>query len=453
MQPTREFNFDGLIGPTHNFAGLSYGNIASTKHHNQSSSPKQAALQGLGKMKTLAELGIGQAILPPLFRPRFDFLRQLGFSGSPAQLLDAAWKQNPALLATCYSASNMWTANAATVSPSNDSADNRLHLTVANLSSTLHRSIEHPSTWRNLDAIFSAPEHFAVHPALPSQSGFSDEGAANHTRLGPIGFQDNHAGLQIFVYGADRLDRVSVSPTQFPARQTRLASESVARKHQLQPSRTFFWQQNPQAIDAGVFHNDVISVGHQNVLLCHEMSFVDQPKKLSQLRIAFESAFDQPLHVVEFSADEFPLRDAVASYLFNSQIVSRPDGGMTLICPIECQENSSTHKCILRLVDAPNPIDQVKFLDLRQSMNNGGGPACLRLRVAMTDSELAKIHQGVIFTDSLYEQLTQWVQAHYRDELHPDDLRDPGLVDEVKEAFTDLSTILKLPAEVLLDLS
>lgn len=451
MQPTREFNFDGLIGPTHNYAGLSYGNIASTKHHNQTSSPKQAALQGLAKMKTLAELGIGQAILPPLLRPRFDFLRQLGFSGSPAQLLDAAWKQNPAFLATCYSASNMWTANAATVSPSDDSADGRLHLTVANLSSTLHRSIEHPSTWRNLKAIFPDPELFAVHPALPSQAGFSDEGAANHTRLGPIGFQDSHAGLQVFVYGVDQLDRSSTSPAKFPARQTRLASESVARRHQLSAERTFFWQQNPKSIDAGVFHNDVISVGHQNVLLCHEMSFVDQAAKLNELRVAFESEFDQPLHVVEFSANELSLPDAVASYLFNSQIVSRPDGGMTLVCPIECKENSSAHHCVLRLIDEANPIDQVEFLDLRQSMNNGGGPACLRLRVAMTDSELAKIHQGVLFTGQLCNQLNQWVQTHYRDELHPDDLRDPDLADEVKNAFADLSTILKLPAEVLFD--
>lgn len=452
MQPSREFNFDGLIGPTHNYAGLSYGNVASAKHQNQTSSPRQAALQGLGKMKTLADLGIGQAILPPLYRPRFEFLRQLGFSGSTKQLIDAAWKTNPALLATCYSASNMWTANAATISPSNDSFDGRLHLTVANLSSTLHRSIEHSSTQRNLNAIFSNTQHFAVHPALPSQAGLSDEGAANHTRLGPTGFHEDQAGLQIFVYGVDRLCRSAISPTKFPARQTRLASESVARLHGLKANRTFFWQQNPVAIDAGVFHNDVISIGHQNVLLCHQFSFVDQVKNLNRLKIEFEKQYDQPLFVVEFSSKEISLPDAVTSYLFNSQLVTRPDGGMTLVCPLECQQNTSAHHCTLRLLDDENPVDQVEFLDLRQSMNNGGGPACLRLRVAMTETEQARIHQGVLFTNELHTQLADWIQTHYRDELHPDDLRDSALLEEVSEAFVELSKILQLPTDALCDL-
>ena len=87
MHAIREFNFDGLIGPTHNYAGLSYGNIASAKHRQKSSSPRQAALQGLAKMKALADQGIGQAILPPLRRPRFEFLRELGYHGSNEQLI------------------------------------------------------------------------------------------------------------------------------------------------------------------------------------------------------------------------------------------------------------------------------------------------------------------------------------------------------------------------------
>jgi succinylarginine dihydrolase len=446
---TSEFNFDGLIGPTHNYAGLSYGNVASAKHQNQTSSPRQAALQGLAKMKRLAEIGVGQAILPPLCRPRLSFLRQLGLFGSPAQLVDAASKIDPALLATCYSASNMWTANAATVSPSDDSVDGRLHLTVANLSSTLHRSIEHPSTWGNLNAIFAAPEHFAVHPALPSQLGLNDEGAANHTRLHP---QDSQGGgIQLFVFGVDSLNRSSASPKRFPARQTRLASESVARLHQLDSARTFFWQQNPQAIDAGVFHNDVISVGHQNVLLCHEMSFVDQVEKLQQIKLAFEQLYDQPLFIVEFSSNEISLKDAVASYLFNSQLVTRPDGGITVICPLECESIPAAKNCVQRLIEDTNPVDKVEFLDLRQSMNNGGGPACLRLRVSMTAEEQANIHQGILFTPALYDRLTQWVQTHYRNKLHPDDLRDPVLIDEVQNAFDDLSKILQLPNEVLCD--
>ena len=451
MQPIREINFDGLIGPTHNYAGLSYGNMASAKHKQNASSPQQAALQGLAKMKTLSDLGIGQAILPPLRRPRFEFLRTLGFSGSNEQLLEQSHAVDPALLATCFSASSMWTANAATVSPSNDCSDGRLHLTPANLSSTLHRSIEHPSTRRLLKSIFSDEQHFAVHPALPSQGGLRDEGAANHTRLCPPNFQSSAAGLEIFVYGVDTLDQESTAPQTFPARQTKLASESIARLHQLDPEATFLLQQNPDAIDAGVFHNDVISVGNQNVLLCHEFSFVDQTEQLKKIRDRFQDNFQQPLHVVEFSGAELPLSCAVESYFFNSQLVTRPDGGMTMVAPLESKNIRSAQQCIDRLIQEDNPVDQIQFVDLRQSMNNGGGPACLRLRVAMSEAEIAAMHQGVLFTDRLYEQLMDWVSQHYRKKLSATDLRDPSLPGEVERALVELAKILNLPEEVLLD--
>ena len=451
MQPIREFNFDGLIGPTPNYAGLSYGNMASAQHRLQVSSPRQAALQGLAKMKTVADLGIGQAILPPLRRPRFEFLRELGFRGSDEQLLQQSHTADPALLATCFSASSMWTANAATVSPSNDCDDGRLHLTTANLSSTLHRSIEYPSTGRLLKFIFGDQQHFAVHPALPSQAGLRDEGAANHTRLCPLGFQNQTAGLEVFVFGADPMDRESTAPKKFPARQTKLASESIARSHQLKDKTTFFLQQNSVAIDAGVFHNDVISVGNQNVLLCHEFSFVDQAAQLQRIRDQFQSSFQQSLHVVEFSDAELSLSDAVSSYLFNSQLITRPDGGMTLLSPTECQQTRSAQHCIDRLLAEDNPVDQVQFVDLRQSMNNGGGPACLRLRVAMSEAEVAAVHQGILFSDRLHEQLAGWVNQHYRDRLSTADLCDVGLIGEVDRALIELAKILDLPKEFLLD--
>ena len=451
MQPIREINFDGLIGPTHNYAGLSYGNMASAKHKRKASSPRQAALQGLAKMKTLADLGIGQAVLPPLRRPRFEFLRKLGFRGSNEELLKQSHAVDPALLATCYSASNMWTANAATISPSNDCQDGRIHLTPANLSSTLHRSIEHPSTSRLLKSIFSDEQHFAVHPALPSQAGLKDEGAANHTRLCPPDFQNSADGLEIFVYGANPLDQKSTAPQTFPARQTKLASESIARLHQLNPDDTFFLQQNPDAIDAGVFHNDVISVGNQNVLLCHEFAFVDQTNQLQRIRDRFQNNFQQPLHLIEFSSAELPLSCAVESYFFNSQLVTRPDGGMTMVAPLESKDIRSAQQSIDRLIEENNPVDQVQFVDLRQSMNNGGGPACLRLRVAMSEAEIAAMHQGVLFSDRLYEQLVNWVEKHYRKRLSDKDLLDPNLPEEVVRALVELAKILDLPEEVLLD--
>ena len=451
MQPIREINFDGLIGPTHNYAGLSYGNMASAKHRSKASSPQLAALQGLAKMKAMSDLGIGQAILPPLRRPRFEFLRELGFQGTNQQLIEQSHAVDPALLATCYSASNMWTANAATISPSNDCHDGRLHLTPANLSSTLHRSIEHPSISRLLDFIFRNQQYFAVHPALPSQAGLRDEGAANHTRLCPPNFYDSTAGLELFVYGADPLDQNATAPKKFPARQTKLASESIARLHQLTPGNTLFLQQNPVAIDAGVFHNDVISVGNQNVLLCHEYSFVDQANQLERIRDRFQSLFQQHLHVIEFSDAELPLSCAVESYFFNSQLVTRPDGGMTMVAPLESENIRSAKQSIDRLISEENPVDQVQFFDLRQSMNNGGGPACLRLRVAMSEPEIAAMHQGVLFTDQLHGKLVDWVERHYRKQLSDADLLDPSLPGEVERALMELAKILDLPEEVLLD--
>ena len=302
-----------------------------------------------------------------------------------------------------------------------------------------------------LQSIFSDSQHFAVHPALPSQAGLRDEGAANHTRLCPINFEDPNAGLEIFVYGTNPLDQESAAPETFPARQTKLASESIARSHQLDPDNTFFLQQNPYAIDAGVFHNDVISVGNQNVLLCHEFSFVDQANQLQRIQDRFQNNFQQPLHVIEFSGAELPLFCAVESYFFNSQLVTRPDGGMTFNAPLECKNIRSAQQSTDRLIAENNPIDQIQFVDLRQSMNNGGGPACLRLRVAISEAEISAMHQGVLFTDRLHGQLVDWVGQHYRNELSAADLLDPSLIKQVDQALRELAKILDLPEEVLLD--
>lgn len=438
----REFNFDGLIGPTHNYAGLSYGNVASASHQNQTSHPRSAALQGLAKMKCLAAMGIPQAILPPQLRPDLSLLRQLGFTGkSSSELIAAAYQFSPQLVAQCYSAANMWTANAATVSPSSDCRDGRLHLTPANLSSTLHRSLEALPTSRVLKSIFSDAVSFDVHPPLPGAVALTDEGAANHTRLSPT---YDSPGIEIFVFGGDPLDPRSDRPKKFPARQTKLACEAIARQHGLDWKSTFFWQQTPAAIDAGVFHNDVISVGNQNVLLCHEFAFIDQANRLKRVQGAFEKKFDSPLHIIEFSNNELPLEDVVKSYLFNSQLVTRPDGKMSLICPIECEETPTAKRATDRMLVENNPIDEVKFLNLRQSMNNGGGPACLRLRVVLTDAEAERIHQGVILTERLTDQLTAWINRNYRESLAPADLADPQLIGESWKAHQELNEILGL---------
>ena len=441
----REFNFDGIVGPTHNYSGLSHGNVASTKHQRRTSSPRAAALQGLEKMKFVRDLGIGQCVLPPLLRPNLKFLRKLGFRGNDAQLIDYAYKHDPVLLSVCYSASNMWTANAAMVSPSFDCADRRLHFTPANLASNLHRSIEPDSTTDVLRSIFTDENHFCVHPALHASSALTDEGAANHTRL-----CSNYpsAGLEVFVYGQHFLDSSKPKPQKYPARQTLESCQAIARMHGLNPDDTIFVQQSPSAIDAGVFHNDVISVGNQNVFLCHESAFVDQDSVIQQMRKQFDTTCGGELTVVQFSNSEISLQDAVSSYLFNSQLVTRADGRMTLVCPTECESTLAAKACTERLLSDDNPVDEVVFLDLHQSMNNGGGPACLRLRVVMDDAQQSAMHAGVILTDALYEQLVAWVEKHYRENLSPDDLRDPQLIDESRTAAESLLGILQLPAGV-----
>jgi succinylarginine dihydrolase len=441
MQPAREFNFDGLVGPSHNYAGLSFGNVASFSNVKSASNPKQAALQGLAKMRALAARGFAQALLPPQARPNFRLLRSIGFSGSDADVLAQAYRASPVILACAYSASPMWTANAATVSPSSDTADGRAHFTAANLNNKLHRADEHAQSTRTLRALFGDQQHFAVHDALPSTPAFGDEGAANHTRLCAA---HGGKGVEFFVYGRVEFDPSAPAPKKYPARQTLEASQAIARLHGLDTARTVFASQNPDVIDQGVFHNDVIAVGNGNVLFYHEQAFHDEATVLDKLRTAMDGVGAElaPLRV---DTRMVSVADAVASYLFNSQLLTKPDGKMALVIPHECQENLAVARYLESLVAGGGPVDELIHFDLRQSMRNGGGPACLRLRVALTDSEAAAMHQGVIMTEALYATLVGWVGKYYRDQLEPKDLADPQLAIECQAALEELTRILGLP--------
>jgi len=435
----REVNFDGLVGPSHNYAGLAFGNLASMRHRHGVSHPKSAALEGLRKMWLLTELGIPQAVIPPHPRPALDLLRQVGFRGNESTVIERAFRTAPRLLAASYSASSMWVANAATVSPSPDSGDGRLHLTPANLTSQLHRSIEAAQTGRLLRTIFPDRQQVLVHDPLPAGPYFADEGAANHIRLcGDYG----EAGIEIFVYG--RRAGSGDCPRKFPARQTLEAAQAVARLHRLDPQRTLFLQQNPPLIDAGVFHNDVIAVGNGPLLLYHERAFVDPPAARAQIARAFaRPSAGEPL-LISVGEDEVSVHDAIETYLFNSQLVTRADGAMYLVAPRECRDNARVRAWIERLLAADNPVTGVGFVDVRQSMRNGGGPACLRLRVVLSDAELARIHPGVLMDKSLYVALESWVDRFYRDRLEPDDLADPRLPGQIRTALDRLTQILRV---------
>ena len=441
--PAWEANFDGLVGPTHNYGGHSFGNVASFSNKASQSNPREAALQGLMKMKTLADMGLIQGVLPPQERPSVDALRRLGFVGSDADVLARAGRYSPRLVSGVSSAAAMWVANAATVSPSADTADGRVHFTPANLVSKFHRSIEAKTTARVLRAVFSDERFFVHHAPLPSTDAFGDEGAANHSRFAG---QHGDTGLELFVYGKRVLDDTRPQPRRYPARQTREASEAVARLHGLNRDRCVFIQQNPEVVDQGVFHNDVVAVGNGNVLLYHQKAFLQTEVLIDRVGRHFG---ERPFHFIEVADHRISVEDAVSSYLFNSQLLTLPDSiegrqAMALILPIECQESDRVRETLEMIRDQDNPITTLKYFDLKQSMRNGGGPACLRLRVVLTKAERQALNSAVLLTDDLYRQLQEWVRRHYRDRLSQEDLVDPRLLQETRAALDELTRILRL---------
>lgn len=426
-----EVNFDGLIGPTHHYGGLSPGNVASESHRLQKSYPRRAARQGLDKMQRLMDLGLKQGILPPHPRPDWGFLRQQGLTGTHEQILQQA-RARLDLLSIASSASAMWAANAATVSPAVDTADGRVHFTPANLISTPHRQLEPAFTTRLLRRIFHDESRFVVHEPLPTEANWADEGAANHSRLCTT---HAAAGVELFVFGRDHEHPL---PQRFPARQTRAASERIAAQHQLDPERVVFARQNPAAIDAGVFHNDVIAVANEQLLLVHERAFAEQATVLDELRAKFPA-----LRLCEIPEALLSLDEAIGSYLFNSQLLTLPQGTL-LLCPEECAVQPAAQRALALIRQQLPEISQVQFVDVRQSMENGGGPACLRLRVVLSEADLQLIPESFILTDARYRQLAAWIDRHYREELTLADLADPKLPLEVAAALAELTEILEL---------
>ena len=409
-----EINFDGIVGPSHNYAGLSLGNIASASHKGDPSYPRAAALQGIAKMRHNMALGLMQGFLLPLPRPNHSLQARLGLDETaPPQLLAAPW-----------SASSMWTANAATVSPAPDTADGRCHFTPANLVTMLHRAQEWQDTKAQLDIAFGNTEHFAVHDAVPPS--FGDEGAANHMRL-----CESHdaPGVEVFVYGKPG--------GRFPARQHEQASRAVARLHRLDPARCVFIEQNPEAIEAGAFHNDVVSVANERVLFTHERAFADRDYAYEQIRNVFPA-----LEVVEVPESAVSLEEAIRTYLFNAQLLTLPDGGgMALIVPEECQESASVWAWCETMLNSNGPIRKVLPVDVRQSMANGGGPACLRLRVV---ADPVHVDPRFLLDETKADRIEAVISKTWPEQIDPSDLGTPGLANTVNAARTDLLSVLSL---------
>jgi succinylarginine dihydrolase len=446
MDEPIELNLDGLVGPTHHYGGLARGNLASQAHRHVVASPKAAALEGLDKMKLLSDMGLPQAVLPPQPRPALSTLRVLGFTGSDAQVVAEAHREAPDWLHSVYSASSMWAANAATLTPSADSGDGRMHVTPANLISQFHRCLEPDPTATILKKIFANTSLFAHHGPLPATWRFADEGAANHLRLA---LRHGEQGVHVFVFGYDPTEAETASPypgRRFRPRQSAEAARAMARQHGLQSDRLVLAQQHPDAVDAGVFHNDVISLANEHVLLYHEQAFAETPKVIERICHTYRQMTGGEPVVIEVPAARISLATAVATYLFNSQLITRPDGGMLLLCPDECRQDRTTATYLDELVArADNPIDTLRFINVRQSMHNGGGPACLRLRAVLTKAQYAAMHPGVKLDQRRYDKLRACVEAYWPESLSVADLADPALIDHSRAAMNAARQTLDLP--------
>lgn len=406
-----EINFDGIVGPSHNYAGLSPGNLAATRNAGEISHPRAAALQGIAKMRANLALGLTQGILLPHARPDHAWLASLGttYADAPAHLQAGA-----------LSASAMWAANAATVSPAPDTADGRCHLTVANLATMPHRSHEWPCTFAQLRLAFADPA-FAVHAPVPPP--FGDEGAANHMRLAAT---HGEAGVEVFVYGE--------GGGPFPARQHRDASAAVARRHGVRTP--LFVRQSDAAIAAGAFHNDVVAVANERVLFAHEQAFDEPARFYAELRARLPS-----VEIVEVPAARISLADAIASYLFNAQLVTLADGTMTLIVPGEARTNAAVWAWLMEHVAGNGPIRRVKVVDVRESMANGGGPACLRLRVV---ADPASIDPRFLVDAAKLDLIAAVIERHWPEAIAPTDIADPALIARIEDARRALLEALDL---------
>ena len=409
-----EINFDGIIGPSHNYAGLSLGNLASGANKGNVSHPKAAALQGVEKMRHNLRLGLAQGFFVPLPRPNHEWLGDLGTTVQDAP---------PSLRPAAFSASAMWAANAATVSPAPDTADGRCHFTVANLRTMPHRSHEWPDTFAQLRLAFGNSKHFRVHRPVPPT--FGDEGAANHMR---IGSSHGERAVEVFVYG--------IRGGQYPARQHLEAFSAIARLHQLDPDRTLFVRQSEEAIAAGAFHNDVVAVANENVLLAHELAYDDRTELYTALRRLLPE-----VEIVEVPASAVSLEDAVKSYLFNGQLVTLPQGGMGLILPEEARETPSVWNWLQELIAGNGPIRELFVVDVRQSMANGGGPACLRLRVV---AEPRAIDRRFIAEEAKLDTISRVIEQHWPDQIAPEDLIESSLCQQVESAREALLQALDL---------
>ncbi|TWU10052.1 N-succinylarginine dihydrolase [Novipirellula galeiformis] len=431
-----EAQLDRLVGPTHHFGGLGVGNVASLSHAGNISNPAAAAIEGLDKMRMVASYGVPQFILPPQSRPDITFLKQVGFQVEDDSALEHVGEESPATFSAAMSCSAMWTANAATVSAGVDNRFGTPAMTVANLTASLHRAIEPPATLLELRNAFP---HATLLPPLPGGTAMRDEGAANQMRFGN---GENQAGLHLFVYGDGE-----PAPKHFWPRQTLCACQAIARGQGLDPDRTFFVKQNVNAIDAGAFHNDVVAASHHDLLIHHDAAFDDPAGVIAAMEDRYQEIFGTPLRRIVVSESELSLADAVSTYLFNSQIVTprqcvgTSEAKPVLICPTQVQQHEAANALIQSWIAESGLFSEVQFVDLSQSMSGGGGPACLRLRIPMTEQQLQQTNARFRWTPELDERLRETIQRFYPTQVSLSELAHRDVVTQAKNAQAEIGKL------------
>jgi succinylarginine dihydrolase len=235
-------------------------------------------------------------------------------------------------------------------------------------------------------------------------------------------------GIEVFVYGE--------TGGPFPARQRREASEAVARAHRLDPARTLFAQQSVAAIAAGAFHNDVVAVANERVLFAHELAFEDKAGFYAEL-----SAKAPWVEIVEVPASAVSLANAISSYLFNAQLVTLPDSTMALIVPGEARDTPAVWAYLTELVAGNGPIRRIECVDVRQSMRNGGGPACLRLRVVC---DPAWVDPRFLVDEAKLDRLAAVIEAYWPEQIAIAEIGSPALIERIRNARTALLEELEI---------
>jgi succinylarginine dihydrolase len=146
---------------------------------------------------------------------------------------------------------------------------------------------------------------------------------------------------------------------------------------------------------------------------------------------------------VEVAAADVPLEDAIRSYLFNAQLVTLSDGEMALIVPGEARETPSVWGWIERHLAGNGPIRRVEVVDVRQSMANGGGPACLRLRVV---ADPASVDPRFLVDSDRIDRIAEVVARTWPDEIDHRDLQSAALIADIERARAALLETLGLQA-------